>query len=113
MKVIAATQPTILAVTPIITVVTIPLTLQLPEPSMVSIGVVSTLDEFKFVADKEWCFKANEAIESIKLKGMVDTLTMNQDCLDALNTKALRYGRMVLARLPSFVSTRVRGKTEL
>ena len=103
----------ILAVTPIIPAVTIPLALQLPEPSMISFGVVSTFDEYKFVANKQWFLKANEAIESIKLKGIVDTLTMNQDCIDALNAKVLRYGRTVLLRLPSFVSTRVRGKTEL
>ena len=112
-KEIATTQPDILAISPNIPVVTIPLAIALPEPSMVHFGEVSTLDKFKFLADKEWCLKASDAILSIKLKESVDTLTMNQESLDALNRNAFRFARMILARLPSFVSTRVSNKIEL
>ena len=39
---------------------------------------------------------------------------MNQDSLNViLNTKALGYSIMILARLPSFVSTRMSVKTNL
>ena len=61
MKEIATTQPDMLAVSPIISEVTIPLAIALPEPYLVHFGTVSTLDKFKFLADREWCLKASES----------------------------------------------------
>ena len=110
MKEIVETQPDVLAISPVIPEVTILLAVVLPESSMVSFGVGCTLDDFKFVGDKEWCVKAADVIVSINLKGTVDTLTMDQDSLDNLNNKAFGFAMMILARLPSFVGTRVSGE---
>ena len=80
---------------------------------MVSFEAVDNLAEFKIVANREWCLKEDDTFVSIHQKGMVNSLTMNQESLVCLNTNAFRFSMMILARLPSFVATRVSVRKEL
>ena len=90
-KEICISQPDPIAELPDIPIVTIPLAIRLPEPTMASFGAVDNLVEFKIVANREWCLKADDAFVSIYQKGTVNSLTMNQESLDCLNTNAFRF----------------------
>ena len=70
--------------------------------NMVSFG--STIELKIFSTTAKWCHNSAEAVTSIKVKGDQSALVLD---FGALNFKSTMLSRKNLARLPSFLSTRL------
>ena len=66
--------------------------------------IAGCMDLPKFTATKEWFLIAENSVEYINLKGASDLLTVG---MEVLNGKCQLFGKMLLHRMPRFVSSRM------
>lgn len=72
------------------------------KPVTISFGELMQLQPFK--STEKWCQDAAAAVESIKVQGAHTAVMLD---MDDLNSTTRMFGQKLLARLPSFLSTRL------